>query len=87
MILSSSFEIVEVAGEYMAIPIGEQSFNGIVALNEASAFLLGKLSQSKSEEELVSCLIEEYLVDKDIAECDVGVFVRKATEIGLIKEA
>ena len=88
MIINDSFEIVEMSGEYMAIPLGKaaSSLNGIVALNEASAFLLKQLSTPKTKDELVELLLNEYDVDEDLARRDVDVFVEALTKIDLIRE-
>lgn len=86
MILNSMFEITEVSGEYMAIPLTTISskFNGVVALNEASAFLLKYMNTSKTRENLVDLLIANYDVAPEIATRDVDIFVKKMIEVGVI---
>ena len=39
MIMKAGFELVEVAGEHMAVPVGDNaaSFKGVVALSEATS--------------------------------------------------
>lgn len=88
MVKNSSFEITEVSGEYMAIPVGDatKSLNGIVALNEASAYLLQQMSTSKTKTELIDLLTQQYEVDQATATKDVDAFVAKLMEIGLIVE-
>ena len=41
MKLESGFEIVNIADDYMLVPVGDQmeQFNGTVVLNDVSAFL------------------------------------------------
>ena len=69
MIKNPEFEITEVSGEFMAIPIGDtaHSFRGIVALNNASAFLLRQMETHKSKPELVNLLCSEFKVDEATA--------------------
>ena len=88
MIKKSSFEIVEVAREFMAVPVGEtgKAFKGVVALNEASAYLLQHMSTPRTKEDLIELLTKEYQVKEDVAERDIAIFVQKASEIGLIGE-
>lgn len=88
MKIAQSFEITDVAGEYMAIPIGEAaaSFNGIIALNEAAAYLLGQMHSPKSKEELVDILTTEYQVERVVAQNDVDSFISKMLKLGLILE-
>ena len=86
MIMTPLFEIVCVAGEYMAIPVGEYSkdFSGIVVLSEAAAFLLNHMKSPKSEEELVDILLEEYDVERSIALKDIRRLIDSLFELGLI---
>ena len=41
MKIKTGFELVEVAGEYIAVPVGQRAnlFKGVVALTDAGAFL------------------------------------------------
>ena len=86
MTVNDSYEIVEVSGEYMAIPVGDAatSFNGIVTLSEAAAFLLKCMDTPKTTMELVDYLTTEYDVDKAIAKADVERFVSQLLEIGIL---
>lgn len=87
MVIKPCFEIVEVADEYFAIPVGSEavSFNGVVALNEATAYLLTNMKQDISEAGLVDLLLQRYNVDKDVAEVDVSGLVKKLNDIGLVE--
>lgn len=88
MIKNLEFEIVEISGEYMAIPVGESAHNlkGIVALNSASAFLLREMETQKSKQDLVRMLCSEFDVDEATAQCDVQSFIDKLLSIGVILE-
>lgn len=87
MIIKSDFEIVEVADECLAVPVGDEavSFNGVVAMNEASAYLLKNAKKEFSKSDLVNMLLQEYDVEKDIAEADVDTFIKKLCDIGLVE--
>ena len=88
MKICEGFEVVNVAEEYIAVPVGEkvQSFCGMVVLNEASAFLLEKMQNSVTVEELVDILMERYDVGYDIAYEDIKNMLSELIEIGLISE-
>lgn len=88
MIMNSDFEIVDIAGDYIAVPIGEESktFNGVVALTEATAFLLNNMKDDTSKEELVRLLINEYGVERSQAIKDIDRIIPVLLEMGLIKE-
>ena len=88
MHLSSNFEIVDVAGEYIAVPVGEavMTFHGVVALTDATAFILRKMTEPKSTSELVGLLTAEYDVEAINAEQDINQIIPKLLEIGIIEE-
>lgn len=88
MRVNEFFEITDVAGEYLAIPIGNDanSINGVVVLNEASAFLLKQMKAPKSKADLVDLLISEYEVDFTNAKKDIDELIEKLIKIGLVME-
>lgn len=88
MVLRHGFEIVNVADEWLIIPVGDTSisFNGVVVLNEATAFLLNQLTTPKSEEELTAILMDEYEVDEETAKKDIQKTFMELIEIGVVSE-
>ena len=86
MVANPSFEIVDISGEYMAIPVGEKALavKGVVVLNEAAAFLLRHMKDPQTVEELSGLLTTEYQVDEETAKRDIDEFVNKVRKIGLI---
>ena len=87
MIIRANVEVVDMAGEYVAVPIGQEAayFNGVVALNEAAAFLLKSMKCHKTKEELVKILMTEYEVDPIVAEKDIDAFLKKMLDMGVIE--
>ena len=69
------------------VAVGEavKEFNGVINLNETGAFLWKILQEGATEEQLLNALLEEYEVEKELAEKDVKAFVAKLTEAKLIK--
>ncbi|MBR4537622.1 MAG: PqqD family protein [Clostridia bacterium] len=88
MKLVSEFEIVNIADDYMLVPVGSQmeKFNGTVVLNDVSAFLLEQLKTDRTKEELVRLLMETYDVDTAAAQADVDMAIEKMKKIGIIYE-
>ena len=88
MKIKDDFEIVEVAGEYMAVPVGKMalSFHGVIALSEPAAYLLENLKSHKTIEEIVKLIIDEYDVDFPTAETDVNIAMLEMISMGLIEE-
>ena len=88
MKLNRSFEIVQVADDWLAVPVGElaRSLRGIVALSEGAAYLMQHAPEECSEEELVQMLLDEYDVDAEAARADVRGLVEKLRELGLIAD-
>lgn len=67
----------QIAGEHVVIPVGSNiaDFNGIISLNETAAFLWRHLKDGAEPVHLVSALLEEYEVEQEQAEKDVGEFL------------
>ena len=86
--LKDGFTVRNIAGEYMALPVGENiaTFNGTVVLNEVSAFIIEKLKQPLSEDELIKMLLSEYDVDEQTAQKDVKELLKKLDGYGMLEK-
>ena len=69
MKIKSGFVIREIAGQYMAVPVGKRvnDLHGMIALNETGAFIWKLLENEKTEEDLARALTEEYEVSYEEA--------------------
>jgi len=87
MKMKKDFSIIEVGGDYMAIPVGENvaTFGGTVVLNEVSAFILKAMSKPVTEEELLNKMLNEYDIDIDTATRDLKEIIDMYKEYGLIE--
>lgn len=87
MKIKDGFILREVAGNYIVVAVGNavKDFNGVITLNETGSFLWKKLENDATEEELKSALLEEYDVSEEIASRDIGAFIKKLTDAGLVK--
>ena len=86
MRVNPNFEFVNVANDYMLIPVGEEMerFKGTVVLNEVSSFVLEQLKSGLTEDDIVKSIIEEYDVDLNTAKADVHEALSRLKILGII---
>ena len=77
MKINKNFVLREVAGNWVALPIGVSmaDFSGMLTLNESGAFLWRCLEEHADEKMLVDALCREYFVDRLQARADVEEFL------------
>lgn len=78
MKIKDGFVLEEVGGSYLAVAVGElaEKFNALVRLNETGAFLWRRLLTDKTEQELITALMNEYEgVSEELAKRDVISFL------------
>lgn len=78
MKIKSGFVIEQVGSSYLAVATGERaaSFRALVRLNSTGAFLWGLLSEGDiTRDELVDKMLEEYDVERPLAERDIDNFI------------
>ena len=63
---NTDFMLRDIAGEVILVPTGAatQQFNGMITLNEVAAFIWKNLDESKSKEELVDKIMDEFEVEE-----------------------
>ena len=83
---NTDFMLRDIAGEVILVTTGAatQQFNGMITLNEVAAFIWKNLDESKSKEELVDKIMDEFEVDEETARTDVEGFVGVLYEHGLV---
>ena len=81
------FEIVHIADEHIAVPVGEQKdcCQGVIVLNEAAAFLLEEMKHEITIDDLLLKLVSNYDVDESKATDDIIKMVGSLNELGLIE--
>ena len=87
MKIKDGFILREVAGNFIVVAVGNavKKFNGVITLNEVGAFLWKKLSDGATEAELVDAVLEDYEVERQVAEQDVKAFIEKLIQAELLK--
>ena len=88
MKLKDGFVLRNIAGQYMAIPVGARAkeLHGIIGLNETGAFIWERLSKNISQEEIVKDLCEEYEVQPEEAAVSVQRFFEKLEAEGMLSD-
>ena len=88
MKLKKNLVLREVAGTWVVLPLAEKAldFNGMLSLNETGVMLWHLLENECQKEELVTALLNEYDVSKDIASADVDEFLRTLRKAGCLEE-
>ncbi len=86
MKIKEGFVLREVSGNFIVVAVGEgiKTFNGMIQLNETSAFLWKMLEKGAEESQLVEAMLNEYAVTREIAEKDVKEFIESLREANLI---
>ena len=87
MKIKSDYVMREVAGTYVVVPTGKAAidFPGMISLNGAGAFLWKQLAEDKSEQELLSAMLEEYETDEATAKADISEFLQKIKAADLLE--
>lgn len=60
MKLKYNFVINNVAGETVAVSVGNGDFNGYIKLNETGAFIFNALKKDTTREDIINALMKEY---------------------------
>ncbi len=87
MKLRYEFSVMEMDGEYMAVPVGENagSFNGMLRMNQVSAEILDLLKEDTTPEAVHQILRERYpdSDDREIGEA-LTAFLNQLIREGLL---
>lgn len=88
MKLKYNFLINQIGDDFVAVPVGEcvVEFNGILKLNETAAFIIEKLNNEISLEDLVVAVTEKFGCEKDYALENVEHILNGLKESGLLVE-
>lgn len=77
MKIKGKYILREVAGEIVAISVGETVLNSnvLIVLNETGKFFWELLTKDMTEEEIIGAVCEEYEVDRETVLSDLNDFV------------
>lgn len=82
MKIKGKYMLREVAGEIVAISVGETVLNSnvLIVLNESGKFFWEQLTKDLSEQEIINAVCEEYEVDEETVRKDLTNFVNYLRE-------
>ena len=88
MKLKYDFVVRNVADKTVAIAVdsSENSFNGMLTLNDSGAFIFEHLKEDTDMETLIKDFLAEYEATREQAEGTITSFIEKLREAGLIEE-
>lgn len=77
MKLKGEFMVREVAGELLAIPVGQTAldFNGMIGLNDVSALIWKGIQEGKTKDAILENLLKEFDVSLEEAAGDLEQFL------------
>lgn len=83
----SDYMLRKVAGTYVVVPTGKASldFSGMISLNSTGAFLWELLDEEKSEEDLLTAMLQEYDTDEATVRADISKFIEKLKAADLLE--
>ncbi len=83
----SDFLLRKISDSYVIVPVGSAvvDFSGLVNVNESGAMLFEMLQKGCEESDLVKKLLEEYDVEREVAEADVKKFIGKVKDAGILE--
>ena len=84
MKLKKKFLTREILGEIVLVPIGQcdESFNGMITMNSIGKFIWDNIE--KDHDEILSLILDEYEVEKTVAEKDLDEFLDKLRQVDII---
>lgn len=88
MKIKKGFIVRQIAGQNVAIAIGEMSkkFHGMIKLNDTGLFIWNLLQNDTTEAEIVDAVTSEYEVDNETATADVRRILGALKDAGIIEE-
>jgi len=88
MKINGNFVLREVAGEWLAIPVGESALKigGMIVLNPVSRVIWQTLSQEADMEAVVQAITDSFDVSREEAWQDAAAFLEQMRTEGLLTE-
>ena len=88
MKIVEGFRLRDVMGQATVIGegINQVNFNKLITLNSSAAFLWKQIEGKEFDVDMLTCLlVNEYGIDKTLAEKDANAIANQWTEIGLVE--
>lgn len=86
MKLREDFITQDIDDTQFLVPVGAESFNGIVRSNETAAFIVNCLKEETTEERIVDAMCEMYDAPRDVIASDVARVIETLRGIGALTQ-
>ena len=86
MKLKSDFITQDIDGTQFLVPVGAESFSGIVKSNKTAAFIVNCLKKETTEDEITDLMCEKYDAPREKIAADVAYVIKTLREIDAIEE-
>lgn len=86
MKLREDFITQDIDDTQFLVPVGAESFNGIVRSNETAAFIVNCLKEETTEERIVDAMCERYDAPRDVIASDVARVIETLRGIGALTQ-
>ena len=73
MKLKCHYETVNIGDKLQMVPVGNNAFNGVLIVNETMKNIMDLLEEERTEEEIVSAMLEQYA---DVSQEEMKATVR-----------
>ncbi|MBQ3057255.1 MAG: PqqD family protein [Clostridia bacterium] len=85
---SKDFIKRKIGTQYVIIAVGAatKKFNGMISVNSTGSFIWDQLEQSKTLDELVNAIVENYEIDAETATAHATQFINTLKGVGAIAE-
>ena len=85
MKLKDGFITHEVGETQFLVPVGTETFNGIVRNNKTAAFIIECLKTETTEEEIIDAMCARYDAPREVISRDLGKVLDVLREIGALE--
>lgn len=86
MKLKEDFITQEIHDTQFLVPVGAESFQGIVRSNKTAAFIVNCLKEETTEEKIVDAMCAKYDAPRDTIAADVKEILDTMRKIGALEE-
>lgn len=86
MKIKPGYLLKEVAHNFVVIPVGDIDFDGMITLNESGVFIWKLLEKGYDKEAIINALLDEYNVEREIAQSDTEQFLQTLRSADIIDD-
>ena len=86
MKLKDSFITQEIEDTQFMVAVGETSFTGIIKSNKTAAFIVDRLKEETTKEQIVDAMCRKYDAPRERIEADVEKILDKLRSVGALEE-